>query len=130
MRGLDAADQVAIRNLRDRLVRAILAGDAVAYADSYAPDGIVMHPETPLVQGSAALLDYAKTMFAAVKVTRLALTPLTVDGDGDVAFEVGVQDCAIEPANEHFKEKRQYLHAYKRQPDGAWKIAAAMSGNQ
>lgn len=130
MPGLGATDEVAIRNLRDRLVRAILAGDAASYADSYAPDGIVMHPETPLVRGSGALLGYAKEVFAAVKVTRLLLTTLTLDGDGDVAFEVGVQDCAIEPANEHFKQKRQYLHAYKRQPDGTWKIAAAMSENQ
>jgi uncharacterized protein (TIGR02246 family) len=120
---------VAIGDLRDRLVQAILAGDAASYADSYASDGIVMHPGT-LVRGSAALLEYAKQVFAAVKVTRLLLTTVTLDGEGDVAFEVGVQDCAIEPANELFKEKRQYLHAYKRQPDGTWKIAAAMSGNQ
>lgn len=130
MPGLDATDRDAIGNLRDRLVRAILAGDAVAYAASFAPDGIVMHPETPFVQGSVALRDYAQTVFAAVRVTRLVLTTLTLDGSGDVAFEVGVQDCAIEPANEHFREKRQYLHAYKRQADGGWKIAAAMSGNQ
>lgn len=130
MAALDAGDQVALRNLRDRLVRAILAGDAVAYADSYAPDGIVMHPDTPLVRGSGPLLEYAKAVFAAVKVTRLVLTTLILDGHGDVAFEVGVQDCAIQPANEHFKEKRQYLHAYRRQADGTWKIVAAMSGNQ
>lgn len=127
---LDATDEVAITDLRDQLVQAILAGNAVAYADSYAPDGIVMHPETPLVRGSGALLEYAKAMFAAVTVTRLVLTTVTLDGAGDVAFEVGVQDCAIEPATEHFKEKRQYLHVYQRQVDGAWKIAAAMSGNQ
>jgi uncharacterized protein (TIGR02246 family) len=130
MRGLDATDQIALGKLRDRLVRVILASDASAYVDSYAADGIVMHPETPFVRGSAALLEYARAVFAAVKVTRLVLTTVTLDGDGDVAFEVGVQDCAIEPANEHFKDTRQYLHAYKRQSDGEWKIAAAMSGNQ
>ena len=130
MAGLAGDDEFAIRKLRDGLVRAILAGDAVAYTGSYAPDGIVMHPDTPLVQGSVALLEYAKAVFAAVKVTKLVLTPISLAGDGGVAFEVGVQDCGIHPANEHFKEKRQYLHAYCRQPDGAWKIAAAMSGNQ
>jgi hypothetical protein len=57
MRGLDATDRIALGNLRDRLVRAILASDAVAYADSYAGDGIVMHPEASLVRGSAALLE-------------------------------------------------------------------------
>ena len=130
MAGLDAGDVIAIRNVRDQLVRAILAGDAAAYAGSYSPDGIVMHPDTPLVQGSDDLYEYAKAVFAAVKVTKLVLTTLTLAGDGGVAFEVGVQDCAIQPANDHFKAKRQYLHAYQKQPGGAWKIAAAMSGNQ
>ena len=30
----------------------------------------------------------------------------------------------------NFKKDRQYLHAYERQEDGTWKVAAAMSGNQ
>lgn len=54
MPGLGASDEAAIRNLRDRLVRAILAGDGASYADSYAPEGIVVHPETPWVRGSGA----------------------------------------------------------------------------
>jgi ketosteroid isomerase-like protein len=63
-------------------------------------------------------------------VTRLVLTPLIVDGAHGVAFEVGVQDVAIEPANDKFKPARQHLHVYGKQADGTWKIAAAMSGNQ
>ena len=130
MNGLSNDDTAAIDALRDHLVRAILAGDVNAYVRSYAMDGIVMHPETPLVRGDAALREYATALFRAVRVSTLVLTPLQVVGDGGVAFEVGVQDCAIQPSNEHFKRKRQYLHAYRRQPDGTWKIAAAMSGNQ
>ena len=130
MAGLAEADETAIRKLREALVQAILVGDAAAYAACYAADGVVMHPDSPFVKGTAALLEYSKAMFDAVRVTKLALTPLTIVGEGGVAFEMGVQDCGIEPPNEHFKEKRQYLHAYQRQEDGAWKIAAAMSGNQ
>ena len=130
MAGLAEADKAAIKELREALVRAIVAGDAAAYAACYAPDGVVMHPDSPFVRGTAALLEYTKAVFDAVKVTRLVLTPMSVTGEGGVAFETGVQDCGIEPPNEHFKEKRQYLHAYQRQEDGAWKIAAAMSGNQ
>ena len=130
MEGLSPEDQYAIEALRDSLVRAILLGDAEAYANSYSPDGIVMHPDTPLVQGSSALLEYAKAMFAAVKVTRLVLKPIRVVGEGRVAYEVGVQEAAVEPPNEHFKKDRQYLHAYERQEDGTWKVATGMSGNQ
>ena len=130
MAGLTQADEAAIVDLRDALVKAIVAGDAKAYAACYAPDGIVMHPDSPYVKGTGALLEYSKAVMDAVKVTRLILTPITLTGNGGVAFEVGVQELAIEPANEHFKEKRQYLHAYQRQEDGEWKIAAAMSGNQ
>lgn len=123
-------DRVAVLKLRDALVQSILDGDADAYAGSFDPDGIVMHPDTPFVQGSVSLLEYAKAFFAAAKVTKLVLTTISLAGDGNVAFEVGVQDLRAQPADEHFKEKRQYLHAYQRQPDGTWKIAAAMSGNQ
>ena len=130
MEGLSREDQDAIEALRDSLVRAILAGDAEAYANSYAPDGIVMHPEAPLVQGSSALLEYAKAMFAAVRVTRLVLQPIRLVGEGRVAYEVGVQEASIEPPNAQFKKDRQYLHAYERQVGGTWKVAAAMSGNQ
>ncbi len=130
MAGLTEADEMAIKELREALVQAIVTGDAAAYAACYTADGVVMHPDSPFVRGTAALLEYTKAVFDAVKVTRLVLTPMTVTGEGGVAFEAGVQDCRIEPPNEHFKEKRQYLHAYQRQEDGAWKIAAAMSGNQ
>ena len=130
MVGLPRDDKGAIEALRESLVRAILDGDAQAYANSYAPDGIVMHPDALLVQGSSALLEYAKAMFAAVKVTMLVLKPIRVVGEGSVAYEVGVQEAAIEPPNEQFKNDRQYLHAYERQEDGTWKVASAMSGNQ
>jgi len=130
MPSLSPEDQNAIDALRNGLVRAILGGDARAYANSYAPNGIVMHPDAPMVQGSSALLEYAKAMFAAVKVTRLVLKPIRVVGEGSVAYEVGIQEVAIEPPTEQFKNDRQYLHAYERQEDGTWKVASAMSGNQ
>ena len=51
-------------------------------------------------------------------------------GDGELAFEVGIQNCVVEPALPGFKRERQHLHVYQRGKDDAWYIAAAMSGNQ
>jgi uncharacterized protein (TIGR02246 family) len=130
MSGLTTDDQAAIRGLRDGLVRAILSGDAEDYAAAFSPEGVLMHPNMPMVKGSRGLLEYARTMFGVVKVVRLELTELSLVGDGGVAYEVGTQLCAIDPPDEHFKATRQYLHAYARQADGSWRIAAAMSGNQ
>ena len=130
MSTLSSQDKRGIDAIRTALVSAILAGDADAYAQCFTSDGILMHPDTPLVRGAVALREYGAQVFAAVKVTKLLLSPIVVSGTGETAFEVGVQELAITPASDKFRSKRQHLHVYKKQADGSWRIAAAMSGNQ
>ena len=69
-------------------------------------------------------------LFEAISVKSLVLTPVTVEGNGAVAFEVATQELVVEPTVEGFKRVRQHLTVYRKQSDGSWKIAAAMSGNQ
>ena len=130
MSTLSANDRHGIAAIRSDLVSAILAGDSSAYAQCFTADGILMHPDTPLVRGREALKAYGAQVFAVVNVTKLVLTPITVRSTRDTAFEVGVQELAITPANDKFTSQRQYIHVYEKQPDGMWKIPAAMSGNQ
>jgi uncharacterized protein (TIGR02246 family) len=111
------------------LREAILGGDAEAYAACYTADGFVMHQDTPYVQGTAAIKEHTQKMFDVLKVTKLDLTPVVVDGAEGVAYEVGVQEVAIDPPMDSFKPRRKHLHVYQRQEDGSWRIAAAMSSN-
>ena len=127
---LSPEDRAAIDALRERLRSSIISGDTHVYTTCFAEDGVIMHPDTPQVRCRASIADYAAAMFEAVEVPVLELTPVTLMGDGGLAFEVGVQDCVVEPALPGFKRERQHLHVYQRGEDGAWYIAAAMSGTQ
>ena len=127
---LSTEDQAAIAALRERLRSSIVSGNAGAYTGCVAEDCVIMHPDSPQVRGRLAIARYVTAMFETVRIPVLELTPVTLVGDGGFAFEVGTQDCVVEPALPGFKRERQYLHVYQRQADGAWYIAAAMSGNQ
>lgn len=127
---LNAEDRAAIRDLRERLRVSIVSGDTAAYAGCFAEDAVLMHPDSPPVRGRTAIAEYIGAMFDAVSVPELALSEVVLDGNENVAFEVGAQHCVVAPDVPGFKRERQHLHAYCRAADGAWYIAAAMSGNQ
>jgi len=127
---LSPEDREAIRDLRERLRVSIVDGDTAAYAACFAENAVLMHPNSPQVRGRAAIAEYVAAMFDAVTVPELDLSEVVLDGDEDFAFEVGAQHCVVDPKMPGFKRERQHLHAYCRAADGAWYIAAAMSGNQ
>lgn len=127
---LSAEDRDAIRDLRERLRASIVSGDTEAYAACFAEDAVLMHPDSPQVRGRATIAEYARAMFDAVSVPELDLTEVVLEGDADFAFEVGTQHCVVEPSMPGFKRERQHIHTYRKDSDGAWYIAAAMSGNQ
>ena len=119
-----------IRALRERLRVSIVSGDTAAYAACFAEDAVLMHPDSPQVRGRVAIAEHIAAMFDAVSVPELDLSEVVLDGGENFAFEVGAQHCVVDPAMPGFKQERQHLHAYSRAADGAWYIAAAMSGNQ
>ncbi len=127
---LSPEDRDAIRELRERLRVAIVSGDTAGYAECFAEDAVLMHPDSPQVRGRAAIAEYVAEMFSAVSVPELDLSEVVLDGGKNFAFEVGAQHCVVDPAMPGFKRDRQHLHAYCRGADGKWYIAAAMSGNQ
>ncbi|MHC5066098.1 MAG: YybH family protein [Planctomycetota bacterium] len=127
---LTDADREAIDTLRERLTEAILAGDTDAYLSCLTDNATLLHPDSPQVRGKEALRTYLTGMFEAVSVDLLELKPVIVEGGDRFAYEVGTQECVIEPPLPGFSRIRQHLHVYQKQEDGSWLIAAAMSGNQ
>jgi uncharacterized protein (TIGR02246 family) len=121
LKGIDSA--------REAIRVAILKGDAEAYALAFTEDGVVMHPDSPLVQGREALRNYVTELFSMVSIAKLEFHPVIVEGNVETAYEIGRQKVSASPASDKFKEDRQHLHVYERGSDGVWRIAAAMSGN-
>ncbi|MCH7875302.1 MAG: hypothetical protein IH965_08415 [Gemmatimonadetes bacterium] len=79
---LSESDRQGIEHVRTALREAILGGDAEAYAACYTADGFVMHQDTPYVQGTAAIKEHTQEIFDVLRVTKLDLTPVVVNGDG------------------------------------------------
>lgn len=122
-------DLRAIDELRDSLTNAIVAGDAAVYADLRTEDVRLLHAGSPIITGQADLEAHNAAMFIAVSVTSLVLTPIEIYGTGDVAYEIGAQELAIEPTVPEFAGSRKYVHVFRRANDGQWRFAALMSNN-
>jgi uncharacterized protein (TIGR02246 family) len=120
----------AITELRERLRASIVAGDSVSYVACFTEDAVLMHPDSPQIRGREGIDFYIRKIFEHVRVPMLELTPVTVVLSDDMAYEVGTQQCEMEPVQSGFNRDRQHLHVYRRGNDGGWRIAAAMSGNQ
>lgn len=126
---LSAEDQAGIDGVRAALREAILRADADAYVHCFTADAFVMHQDAPYVRGADAIWAHTEMIFQAVRVTKLELEPVAVAASEALAYEVGVQELAIDPPMEAFKARRKHLHVYEKQADGTWKISAAMSSN-
>ena len=111
---LTVDDRDGIDTIRNALVDAILRGDADSYAECFTSDGVLMHPDSPPVRGREALRQYVTQMFSVVEITKLVLTPVILEGGNGVAYEMGVQEAAMEPLDPRFKTERQHLHVYER----------------
>jgi uncharacterized protein (TIGR02246 family) len=122
-------DRSGVEQARGLIVSAILNQDPDAYAMSFTEDGIVIHSGSPLVRGRNAIRSHVAEVFRSARVTQLEISPLVVEGNEDTAYEVSTQFMKVEPASDKFKEERQHIHVYRKESDGVWRIAAAMSDN-
>lgn len=77
------------------------------YVDCYEEDGWVMHPGSPAVRGHAAIRDHVAGMFTVMRVTKLVLTSVAVDGSPSLAYDTGTQVLEVEPALEGFGSRRE-----------------------
>lgn len=118
-------DLEAIHALRQGHVEAVNTGDVHCFT----ADAFVMHQDAPYVRGGDAIRAHTEMIFQGVRVTKLELEPVAVAASEALAYEVGVQELAIDPPMEAFKPRRKHLHVYEKQADGTWKISAAMSSN-
>ncbi len=127
--GLSQRDMAAIDELRNGLINAIIAADATAYAELCSEDVHLLHEGSPIITGKSELTAHNIAIFESISVTSLSLTPIKIYGTGDLAYEVGTQKLAVEPASPQFEGSRKYIHVFRRSRDGKWRFSALMSSN-
>lgn len=132
---LSTVDRKQIAGFRDAHRLAVMRGDAQALRAGYAPDAIVLPHGRERVQGTEALRKYSEDFVKGPKPAELEFTPIYIYGADGLAYEVGAYRWASAPEDGDKMTSvtgvtgvtGTYVWVFKKQPDGAWKLAAAMT---
>lgn len=121
-------DEQQIRDLAERGVAAIRAGDAAAVIRAYTPDAVTFDLAPPLVHDSAAVHDEAALqawLDSHGGAVGVEIGELTVVVDGDLAFSHGLQRMySNTDGGQQFELWHRATTCYRR-VDGEWKVAHA-----
>ena len=117
------ADLAAIETATDEAMAINATGDHTAYVDHYyAPDAVVMPPNSEVVRGREALIAFNENF---PPYEDLRFTHVEVDGAGDIAYVYGtyLMVMAAPEGEEPAQDRGKYIEIWRRQPDGSWKVA-------
>jgi ketosteroid isomerase-like protein len=122
--GLSDQDKAAIRKVYDEATKIDLSAkpDYDAYVKLYyTEDATVLMPNTPAVQGRAAI----QSVFASLPpMSDFKADIVDIDGRGDVAYVRGNYTMTMNPPGAPpVTDKGKYVEVWKRQADGSWKAA-------
>jgi uncharacterized protein (TIGR02246 family) len=123
-----AADQAAIKTLRDGYATAFNAGNAAGVAAYFAADGNDMENGQPTLAGPAAIEAGLKEMMGQMSATNIEIMPAKTEVVGDLAYDRGTYRTSVTPkgAPAPMVEVGRYLVVLRRQADSTWKIAEVM----
>lgn len=122
-----AADEKAIRDQETAAGQAWTAKDADKILALYADDATLMLPNSPAMSGKAAMGPAIKGAVADPNFSlSIQNTSVEASKGGDLGFVRGTYMVhQTDPKTKKaIMEKGNYVIVYKKQADGAWKIAA------
>lgn len=98
--------------------------DAAAIAALHTEDAIVMPPNRKMVKGPQGVQAMTEEDFQ-MGVGNLVLTTLSVDGSGDLVYEIGKYSASIQVSGQPaMQDSGKYLAVWEKQADGNWLIQA------
>jgi uncharacterized protein (TIGR02246 family) len=120
---LSDADKAAIRAVSDSLVAYIRANRDSASASLFTEHAVWMPANRGIVEGRPAIL---ASFQAARALTGFTLTPIDIDGRGDLAYVRGTYAFAIPTPDgkSAVGDHGKFLEIRRRQADGRWLLAA------
>lgn len=115
-----------------RTAAAFNRGDMAGFIQPYAPDVWVFPPNAQPFQGPAAAHEYFTRDYTE-GTRNLQLTTTGLDRQGPMAYETGIYTADYPTpgqAGAMSRDNGKYVHVWKRDPEGAWRIhLAAWSSN-
>jgi uncharacterized protein (TIGR02246 family) len=124
----EAEDVAAIKRLYEDWKAPWEAGDAAAVAAFYAADAIQMPVNEPDIIGKDAWQSSLQTFFDQFTVKGGTSEVSEAEVAGDLAFARGTYLITVTPkaGGKPTQSSGKYVHIFKRQPDGSWKIYHAI----
>jgi ketosteroid isomerase-like protein len=118
------AETEALRAAAQAYHDAARVQDTEAVTALYAPDGIIYAPDTPTIQGTDGIYDFAAG-FASVPgiQVELDLAEVVVSSSGDMGYTLGVGRITMDgPEGEPVVEDIRDFHVWHKDAEGAWKL--------
>lgn len=119
---LSEADKSAIRAVSDSFVRYATAGNDSGLAALYTEHATLMPPNQGIVEGRAAI----RARFDAFPpMAEMTLTPIDVDGRGDIAYVRGnyVVTAAGPEGTPAVPDRGKYVEIWRREGGREWRLA-------
>jgi ketosteroid isomerase-like protein len=124
--------RVAVEASGNRTAEAFSRGDITGFIQPYAADVWVFPPNAQPFQGPAAAHEYFTRDYTE-GTRNLQLTTTGLDRQGSMAYETGTYTADYPTpgrAGATSRDVGKYVHVWKRDPEGAWRIHfAAWSSN-
>lgn len=119
------AEESAVREASEALVRAETARDVEAAIAFWAEDAIVQPVNAPLLIGKAAIRKFYEDFFATVPLLDFTGTTTRMDvaQSGEMAWEHGVNRFTLQGPEGPITDVGKYLAVWRRDSDG-WKVVA------
>jgi ketosteroid isomerase-like protein len=117
-------------DLEARFVRAVAARGGAAFQDWFAPDGVLLGNGTAPVVGLVAI---ARSVHWSPASYQLTWTPsdAVMSPAGDMGYTWGHYEGHSKDLHGHpVSTSGRYVSIWRRQPDGAWKVALDASANE
>ena len=126
-----AQEKQAINSLRDGQARAIVNGDANAYAQLCMDNIQLMIPGHDIISGREQFLLAEQQLFNKASFTAFSKYPQQILRDGDMVVETGLQEVTTDQASGAggvFSARQKYMHTYRLTAAG-WRYAVLMSND-
>jgi uncharacterized protein (TIGR02246 family) len=114
----------AVDRLRRQHVAAVNDGDVVSASSIFAPDGVLLPPGMPALDGVDAIRGWFTGLFANVSVRGFGLQTARVETHGDSLVEHGTWQATFQPADGSTAKQGggSYLTVYARVADGSVRV--------
>jgi uncharacterized protein (TIGR02246 family) len=118
------SDEQMIRRLDQEWVAKVAAKDLAGTVAFYAKDGVLMAPNGPSAQGTAAITEGWRGILGLPNGSlTFAPTNIAVSKSRDIAYEIGTYSLAFDGAKGRVQDQGKYVVVWKKE-GGRWKAAA------